>query len=53
MWQTLRQDAAVCGGGASGRIWLRDTHPVTDAILTLAKLLQWLSQDDAPLSQRR
>ncbi len=53
MWQTLRQDAAVCGGGASGRLWLRDTHPVTDAILTLAKLLQLLSQDDVPLSQRR
>lgn len=52
MWQTLREDAAVCGGGASGRVWLRDTQPVTDAILTLAKLLQMLSQDDAPLSQR-
>ena len=52
MWQTLRQDAAVCGGGASGRVWLRDTQPVTDAILTLAKLLQLLSQDDVPLSQR-
>lgn len=50
-WQALRQDAAVCGGGASGRIWLRDTYPATDAILTLAKLLQLLSLDDAPLSQ--
>ncbi len=53
LWQTMRQDAAICGGGASGRVWLRDPHPVSDAILTLAKLLQVLSQDDAPLSHYR
>lgn len=53
LWQTLRQEAAVCGGGGSGRVWLRDPHPVSDAILTFAKLLQLLSQSDTPLSQYR
>lgn len=52
LWQTLRNDAAICGGGASGRVWLRDTFPETDAILTLASLLQVLSQDDRVFSDR-
>ena len=52
LWQTLRNDAAICGGGASGRVWLRDTFPATDAILTLASLLQVLSQDDRACSDR-
>lgn len=51
MWQALRHDLALCGGGSSGRIWLRDTFVTTDAILTLAKLLQALSRDDRPLSE--
>ncbi len=51
LWQSLQHDAAVCGGGSSGRIWLRETFPTTDAILTLAKLLQALSRDDRPMSE--
>ncbi|TXT24290.1 MAG: Phosphomannomutase [Planctomycetota bacterium] len=50
IWQALRHDAATCGGGATGRVWLRDSVPTCDAILTLAQLLQALSRDDAPLS---
>jgi phosphomannomutase len=48
--QAMRHDAATCGGGATGRVWLRDTVPTCDGILTLAQLLQALSRDDAPLS---
>ncbi len=51
LWQAMRQEAAICGGGATGRVWLRDATPACDAILTLAQLLQVLSRDDAPLSQ--
>lgn len=51
LWQSLRPDAALCGGGATGRFWLRDTVPTCDAVLTLALLLRALSRDDAPLSQ--
>lgn len=47
----MRHEAAICGGGATGRVWLRDAVPACDAILTLAQLLQALSRDDAPLSQ--
>ena len=50
-WQTMRHESAVCGGGTTGRVWLHDTEPVCDAILTLAQLLQALSRDDSPLSQ--
>lgn len=50
VWQALRHDAATCGGGATSRVWLRDSVPTCDAILTLAQLLQALSRDDAPLS---
>ncbi len=51
VWQAMRHEAAICGGGATGRVWLRDAVPACDAILTLAHLLQALSRDDAPLSQ--
>jgi phosphomannomutase len=51
LWQTLRSETVICGGGASGRVWLRDTSPTADAILTLAKVLHSLSRDDAPLSE--
>ena len=51
VWQAMRHEAAICGGGATGRVWLRDAVPACDAILTLAHLLQTLSRDDAPLSQ--
>lgn len=50
VWQTMRHESAICGGGATGRIWLRDAVPACDAILTLAQLLQTLSRDDLPLS---
>ncbi len=51
IWQAMRHESAICGGGATGRVWLRDAAPTCDAILTLALLLQALSLDDAPLSQ--
>ena len=51
VWQAMRHDSATCGGGATGRVWLRDNVPTCDAILTLAQVLQALSRDDAPLSQ--
>lgn len=51
VWQAMRHESAICGGGATGRVWLPDSVPACDAILTLAQLLQALSRDDAPLSQ--
>lgn len=51
IWQALRSDAALCGGGSTGRIWIRDTVPTTDAILTLAVLLQAHSRNDSTLSE--
>ena len=51
LWQAMRHEAAICGGGATGRVWLHDAVPTCDAILTLSQLLQALSRDDAPLSQ--
>lgn len=49
--QAMRHESAICGGGATGRVWLHDAVPTCDAILTLSQLLQALSRDDAPLSQ--
>ncbi len=51
LWQAMRSDAAICGGGATGRVWLRESVPATDAILTLAQLLRCLSRNDSPLSR--
>ncbi|MFM9960081.1 MAG: hypothetical protein ACKV2Q_02525 [Planctomycetaceae bacterium] len=51
MWQAMRSDSAICGGGATGRVWLRENVPTTDAILTLAQLLRCLSRSDSPLSE--
>ncbi len=51
IWPTLRHDQAVLGGGATGRVWFADVVPATDAILTLAHVLQTLSLDDIPLSE--
>ena len=50
LWQAMRSDAATCGGGATGRVWMRESVPTTDAILTLGQLLRCLSRDDSPLS---
>lgn len=51
VWQAMSHEAALCGGGATGRVWFPDSVPICDGILTLAQLLQALSRDDAPLSQ--
>ena len=48
--QAIRQNEAVFGGGESGLFWFREAFPACDAILTLAKVLQLLSRDDAPIS---
>jgi phosphomannomutase len=52
LWHALQSESAICGGGAAGRVWFRDSIPMTDGILTFAKLLQTLSRDDSPLSRR-
>lgn len=51
MSQTLRRHQALLGGGESGRYWFRETFPTCDAILTLARVLQVLSQSDRPFSE--
>jgi phosphomannomutase len=50
LWQAARHDDVLCGGGASGRIWIPETVPAVDAIRTFAQVLQALSRDDSPLS---
>ena len=47
----MRAHQAVFGGGASGRFWFSESFPTCDAILALAKVLELLSQSDAPFSE--
>ncbi|MGQ0634853.1 MAG: hypothetical protein ACT4QC_09600 [Planctomycetaceae bacterium] len=51
MWQAMQSPGALCGAGQSGRFWFIEEHAVCDALLTLFKLLQLLSQSDAALSE--
>jgi phosphomannomutase len=46
----MRSPGTVLGGGDFGRVWLADSYPICDAVLTLAKVLQSLSRSDAPFS---
>ncbi len=47
----MDESAAVFGGGSSCRYWHRDEWPVCDAIVTLGRMLEALSQGDRPLSE--
>lgn len=51
LWQAMRNESALCAGGSTGRVWIRDNVPTTDAILTLAAILQAHSRDDSSLSE--
>ncbi len=51
MFVTMQRTGAVLGGGPSGRLWFGGELPQTDALRTLAELLQLLSQGDPVLSE--
>jgi phosphomannomutase len=53
MSRRLHASQAAFGLQAGGRYWFREAHPVCDAALTLARLLQALSRSDAPTSALR
>ena len=46
----LANDSTIGLGSATG-VWFQETIPTCDAILTLARMLQSLSQSDKPLSK--
>jgi hypothetical protein len=51
MAAAMRANAAVLGGGPSGRFWHGELAlPLCDALLTVTHLLKALSRSDAPLS---
>jgi phosphomannomutase len=47
----LAKHQGIFAGGNSGRYWFRETFPTSDAVLTLAKVLQALSRSDQPFSE--
>lgn len=47
----MQRPEAVIGGCSSGHYWFRDATPVCDAVITLAHVLQALSQSDAQFSE--
>jgi phosphomannomutase len=52
MAAAMRANAAMLGGGASGRLWHADFGlPLCDALMTVTQLLRALSRSDAPLSR--
>ena len=50
--RTMLRTQAVLGVGTTGRYWSYETRPLCDAVVTLAKVLQVLSQSDQSFSQR-
>lgn len=50
MSRTVAESQALIGCGISGRMWFAEKYPACDAILTLARVLEALSQGDAPFS---
>ncbi|HUG91353.1 MAG TPA: hypothetical protein VML55_10995, partial [Planctomycetaceae bacterium] len=50
MARAMRNEAAVLGGGTSGRLWFAESFPTCDGILTLARVLDVLSRSDAAFS---
>jgi len=51
-WQAMRDSRAPLGAGAEGRYWFAGDPPVPDALAVLAHLLAYLSESDAPFSER-
>jgi len=51
MVRTMRENAALLGGGPSGRIWLAEPRIAVDALRVLSLLLVALSTSDRPLAQ--
>ncbi len=51
MSQAMREHQASLGWDAQGRFWFREAFPTSDAVLTLAYLLQALSRSDATVSE--
>lgn len=47
----MRGHNAPFAGGLSGRYWFWDAYPVCDALVSMARVLESLSQSDAPFSQ--
>jgi phosphomannomutase len=47
----LQKHQGVLGGDDSGRYWFADPFPTSDAVLTLAKVLQALSRSDREFSK--
>lgn len=50
MSRKIAERKAVLGCGSSGRLWFGETFPTCDAILAMARVLEALSQSDAPFS---
>ncbi len=51
MSNAIRDQRAIFGGGTGPRMWFGDTFPTCDAVLSIAKVLEALSQSDAPFSE--
>jgi phosphomannomutase/phosphoglucomutase len=52
IYAACQTNAAIAGGGPSGRTWFGQTPPTADALQALAVLLTILSQSDRHLSER-
>ena len=50
MFGAMQRTGAALGGGPSGRLWFGEESPRSDALRSLAEVLQLLSQGDAALS---
>lgn len=50
--RAIRTGTAIAGVASDGQLWFRETTPISDGILTLARILGLLSLSDAPLSER-
>jgi phosphomannomutase len=46
----MSKHRAVFGCGSSGRLWFGETFPTCDALISMARVLESLSQSDAPFS---
>lgn len=51
MSQAMQVHQARLGLDSRGAFWFDESGPTSDALLTVARILQWLSSSDAPLSQ--
>jgi len=51
LFESMLLNDSTIGVGDSAEIWFQEIIPTCDAILTLARMLQSLSQSDTPLSE--